>query len=120
MLKKDILKCREFLAGDETILREIFNPHKDDIAIRYSLAHAKLGPKEASLSHRLKTSEVYFILEGMGEMDVDGERAEVSPGFAIYIPPQSVQKLRNTGETDLLFLCIVDPAWRPEDEEVLE
>jgi mannose-6-phosphate isomerase-like protein (cupin superfamily) len=30
-----------------------------------------------------------------------------------------VQRIRNTSEGNLEFLCIVDPAWRQEDEEVL-
>jgi mannose-6-phosphate isomerase-like protein (cupin superfamily) len=30
-----------------------------------------------------------------------------------------VQWLENTGKEEIEFLCIVDPAWRPEDEEVL-
>jgi mannose-6-phosphate isomerase-like protein (cupin superfamily) len=76
-------------------------------------------PGEVSLPHRLANSEVYYILQGTGTMRIDGEEAEVGPGHTIYIPPHSVQSIRNTGPTDLVFLCIVDPAWRAEDEEVL-
>jgi mannose-6-phosphate isomerase-like protein (cupin superfamily) len=36
----------------------------------------------------------------------------------VYIPPGAEQHIRNTGAGDLKFLCIVDPAWRAEDEEV--
>jgi len=43
----------------------------------------------------------------------------VEPGQAVYIPPHSTQHIRNTGPSDLLFLCIVDPAWRSEDEEMV-
>ena len=53
-------------------------------------------------------------------MHVDEEVVEVGPNCAIYIPPKAVQYIENTGSCDLEFLCIVDPAWRPEDEEVLE
>jgi len=38
----------------------------------------------------------------------------------IYIPPNSVQRIKNIGPNDLIFLCIVDPAWKPEDEELVE
>jgi len=37
----------------------------------------------------------------------------------VYIPPLSTQYIRNTGSDDLKFLCIVDPAWREQDEEIL-
>jgi mannose-6-phosphate isomerase-like protein (cupin superfamily) len=42
----------------------------------------------------------------------------VGPGQAIYIPPNAKQYIRNTGSSDLKFICIVDPAWRKEDEAV--
>jgi len=37
MLIKDVKKCEEFIAGDNSILKELLNPLKEDIAIRYSL-----------------------------------------------------------------------------------
>ena len=52
-------------------------------------------------------------------MSIDGESEAVQPGQAIYIPPRSTQYIENKGSSDLTFLCIVDPAWREEDEEVL-
>jgi len=45
--------------------------------------------------------------------------AEVHADDAVYIPPDAKQYIQNTGESDLIFLCIVDPAWQAEDEEVL-
>jgi mannose-6-phosphate isomerase-like protein (cupin superfamily) len=119
MLLLHLDDCAEFIAGDNTTLREILHPDKQNVQLRYSLAHAIVRPGEVSRPHRLATSEVYYVLEGKGIMNIDGEQAEVGPGRIIYIPPHSVQSIRNTGEADLKFLCIVDPAWRAEDEEVL-
>jgi mannose-6-phosphate isomerase-like protein (cupin superfamily) len=120
MLVVDLKECTEFVAGDNTILREVLHPAKQEVSLRYSLAHATVRPGEVSLPHRLATSEVYYILEGQGVMYIDREQAEVGPGHTVYIPPHSVQSIRNTGESDLKFLCIVDPAWRAEDEEVVD
>ena len=53
-------------------------------------------------------------------MHVDQETAEVGPGIVIDIPPYAVQFIENIGKTDLVFLCIVDPAWCPEDEKIME
>lgn len=119
MFIRDVKDCVKFTAGDGTSLRELFNPRKDALDLRYSLAEARLAPGGVSLLHRLKTSEVYYVLEGSGEMEIDGERTPVGPGQAVYIPPGSPQRIRNTGESELVFICIVDPAWRPQDEEVL-
>jgi mannose-6-phosphate isomerase-like protein (cupin superfamily) len=119
MFIKDLKKCKEIIADDNSILRELLNPPKDNVDVRYSLAHAKVKPGEITYAHRLKSSEVYYILEGEGEMYIDNQKEKVFAGQAIYIPPNSVQKIKNTGKNDLVFLCIVDPAWRAEDEELV-
>ncbi len=111
--------CPEFVAGDRSILREILHPDKADLAIRYSLAHATVGPGETTTPHRLRTTEVYYILEGHGRMHIDAQADEVTAGCTIYIPPHATQFIENLGSEDLVFLCIVDPAWRSEDEEIL-
>lgn len=119
MLIKDLQNCKEFTAGDNTMLREILHPDKSDLKIGYSIAHAKVKPGESSSKHKLRSSEVYYILEGEGIMHIDRDSSKVHTGQAIYIPPDSTQYIENTGNTELLLLCIVDPAWQPEDEKVL-
>lgn len=119
MFIRDLKNCQKIIAGDNSILRELFNPLKDDLNLRYSLAYAVVKPGQITFLHRLKTSEVYYILEGKGLMHIDNEVKKVKSGQAIYIPPDSAQRIKNTGNQDLVFLCIVDPAWRKEDEEIL-
>jgi mannose-6-phosphate isomerase-like protein (cupin superfamily) len=120
MLIKDIRNCEEITAGDNSILTELLNPEKEDLKIRYSLAYAKVKAGETTLAHRLKSSEVYYILDGEGEMYINDETEHVTAGQAIYIPPDAIQKIKNIGERDLLFLCIVDPSWNVEIEEIME
>ena len=119
MLIRRLSECEEFTAGDGSLLRELLHPDKSDVAIRYSLAHAKVGSGERTKPHRLMTAEVYYILSGRGRMHIDAESHDVDAGCAAYIPPGAAQCIENTGRNDLVFLCIVDPAWRQEDEEVL-
>jgi len=119
MLIKPLSSCAEFVAGDHTRLREMLHPNRDRVELRYSLAHAELEPQSWSSLHRLSHSEVYYILAGRGTMEIDGEHHEVGPGDTIYIPPQAAQRIFSHGPGTLEFLCIVDPAWRAEDEEVL-
>ena len=119
MLIKDLKNCDEFIAGDNSILRQLLHPDTSDTTCRYSLAHATVKPGFTTTLHRLKTCEVYYILEGEGLMSIDGESEAVHSGQAIYIPPRGTQQIKNTGDSDLKFLCIVDPAWREEDEEIL-
>jgi mannose-6-phosphate isomerase-like protein (cupin superfamily) len=119
MIIKSLGSTFEFAAGDSSFLKELLHPAKESLALGYSLAHAVVKPGEKTLPHRLKSSEVYYVLEGRGLMHVDGERAEVEAGQAVYIPPLAVQFIENTSANDLAFLCIVDPAWRAGDEEIL-
>jgi mannose-6-phosphate isomerase-like protein (cupin superfamily) len=108
------------MAGDGSQLRELLHPDKDDLTILYSLAHATVAVGQATKPHRLRSSEVYYILDGRGRMHIDQETFDVSPGCAIYIRPGAVQSIENTGRRALKFLCIVDPAWRKMDEELMD
>lgn len=119
MLIKRLKDCREITAGDRTRLRDLLHPARDAADIRYSLAVAWLAPGKQSQAHRLKTAEVYYFVRGSGVMHIGDESAELTAGDAVYIPPESVQWLENTGKEEIEFVCIVDPAWLPEDEEVL-
>ncbi len=122
MFVRNLNDCKVITAIDGTILRELLNPLRDgfDLKLRYSIAHASIPTGEASFPHRLtKASEVYYILQGEGRMHIDAEIHEVHSGSLIYVPPKATQHLENTGEEDITFLCIVDPYWQPEDEELV-
>ena len=118
MLVQKLNACAEFMAGDSTHLRELLHPDKQELALRYSLAHATLPVGQTSLPHSLKTSEVYYILSGSGEMHIDDETQVVEPGDAVYIPPNARQFIHNCSSEPLVFICIVDPAWHQKDEIV--
>ena len=109
-----------FEGNEGTLIRQIFHPHNTLNGIRYSISHFILKPGKKSKPHKMKTSEIYYILDGKGQMTVDGETFTVSSDESFYIPPFSKQFIENTGERDLKFLCIVDPAWRQEDEIILD
>jgi mannose-6-phosphate isomerase-like protein (cupin superfamily) len=122
VLVKDIRECSYFTAGDGSILCELLHPlrEKEEISLHCSIAHARLPAGKSTVPHKLKESaEVYYFLEGEGTLHINQESAEVKPGKAVFVPPGAVQYLKNTGDGDLLFLCIVDPMWREDDEEVI-
>jgi mannose-6-phosphate isomerase-like protein (cupin superfamily) len=119
MIIRSLETTAGFKAGDASFLRELLHPAKDPLKIGYSLAHAEIAPGGTTLPHRLKSAEVYYILEGRGLMHVGDEQAEVGPGQAVYIPPRELQFIENAGPGRLALLCIVDPAWTPAAEEVV-
>jgi mannose-6-phosphate isomerase-like protein (cupin superfamily) len=119
MIIKSLRNVAGFRAGDASFLKELLHPEKEPLAIGFSLAHAAVEPGAKTRPHRLKGAEVYVILEGQGLMHIGPEQAGVGPGDAVYIPPGAVQFIENTGTGRLSFLCIVEPAWKPADEEVV-
>jgi mannose-6-phosphate isomerase-like protein (cupin superfamily) len=107
---------------DGSRLAEYMHPDRGSgsPAIGYSLAHAIVRVGEATLPHRLKSSsEVYVLLKGRGILHVGDAQEEVSSGTAVYVPPGTVQWIKNTGASDMEFLVIVEPYWRKEDEEAV-
>ena len=90
-------------------------------AKNFCIGNVVLDPRGGQVPwHNQEQEEVYILLEGEAEMCLGAERRVLTAGQAVYIPPGAVQWIENTGATPLIFLCIVDPAWRAEDEEVLE
>jgi len=81
-----------------------------------SLAEAWLEPGQATERHyHARTEELYVLLEGDGEMEVDGDRRAVAPGDAILIPPGAWHQIRASMGGPLRFLCCCAPAYAHED-----
>lgn len=120
MLVKNLKSCAEFTAGDGTRLRELLHPARDAVTCRCSVARARLRVGQCSQLHALASTEIYYILAGKGRMEIDEETRIVKTGDTVVIPPHGRQRIESLGPDELQFLCIVDPPWRPEDEQILE
>ena len=116
MIVSDVAKCAPIQGAEGTTIRQIFHPHNTMLGIGYSVAQCTVEPGKRSKPHKLKSSEIYFVTKGRGIVHVDGESSEITENQSVYIPPLSRQFIENTGKTDLEFLCIVEPAWKQEDE----
>ena len=63
--------------------------------------------QDSGFLHTHKThEELYFILKGEGEYQVDGDIFPVSEGSIIRVAPEGKRALKNTGNDELLMLCI--------------
>ncbi|MCK6144517.1 cupin domain-containing protein [Prevotella intermedia] len=63
--------------------------------------------QDSGFLHTHKThEELYFILKGKGEYQVDGEIFSVSEGSIIRVAPDGKRALKNTGKDEMLMLCI--------------
>lgn len=89
---------------------------KNTDAERLNLAVVTIDKGQAAQPHlHCATEELYFILEGQGEVKVGEMMSEVSQGYAIFIPPGNIHTIRNTGQTTLRLLAINSPPYDPAD-----
>lgn len=69
--------------------------------------------------HNQEQEEVYFVIEGEGEMCLGDERRSLRTGEAVYIPSGVFHQLTNVGSTPMRMLYCYGPAgdvahWRQE------
>jgi mannose-6-phosphate isomerase-like protein (cupin superfamily) len=81
-----------------------------------SLAEASLPAGGSTQRHyHARTEEIYVLLEGSGEMEIEGERRQVVPGDAVLIPPGAWHEIRADGGGELRFLCCCAPPYSDGD-----
>lgn len=103
-----------FTTADGSTIRVLLDAETGG-ARNQSLAEALLAPGQATERHyHAETEELYVLLDGEGEMEIEGERREVGPGDAILIPAGAWHQIR-AGADELRFLCCCAPPYRHED-----
>ncbi len=71
--------------------------------------------KDARPHYHKRLAEVYYFLDGEGQIELDGERHPVQPGMAVLIPPGTRHRAI-AGERPMNILNFVTPPFDPEDE----
>lgn len=117
MIEPRIIKhnsADEHYVGEQCFITEYEN---DPDPGGLSLARVRVKPGEQTRWHRLEgTTERYIILKGEGLVEIGQlEPTIVEPGDIVIIPPQIRQRIKNTGESDLLFLCLCLPGFKLEN-----
>jgi len=89
-------------------------------ATNFSMGMVTLDPRGGQVPwHNQDQEEVYFIVEGVGEMCLGEEVSELRAGMAVYIPPGVFHQLSNKGDAPLRMIYVYGPAgdvahWRQE------
>jgi len=99
---------KEYFMAEGCYILEL-NNHLSDPAV--SIARARLEVGKTTHWHSLKDiTERYVILQGQAKVFVGNEPpAMVKEQDVVYIPAGSAQRIRNTGQQDLIFLAICSP-----------
>lgn len=116
---RNLAEVPAFITADGSEIRELLAYRNSSIR-HQSLAEARLTPGQATTPHyHPKTEEIYYILAGVGRMQLGAEVREVAPGDAIAIPPGVAHQITNSGSELLRFLCCCAPGYEHADTVLL-
>ena len=102
-----------FTTRDGSTIRSILDLTNAPVR-QQSLAEATLPADGATQRHYHKVSEeFYFVLEGRGEMELDGETRVLGPGDAVLIPAGAWHTI--LALSPLRMLCCCAPPYAHED-----
>jgi mannose-6-phosphate isomerase-like protein (cupin superfamily) len=112
---RNLDRATPFTTKDGSTIRELLGPRTAPVQ-NQSLAEATLGPGQATERHYPAASEeLYYVVEGSGEMEVDGRRTRVGVGDAILIPPGAWHQLRAPASGRVRILCCCAPPYSDDD-----
>jgi mannose-6-phosphate isomerase-like protein (cupin superfamily) len=116
---KSAAAAAEYFTDERCHILELSNSTDDPDV---SIARARVEPGVTTKQHRVSgTIERYVILEGTGQVEVEGMQSQsVGVGDVVVIPAGSAQAIKNTGSNDLVFLCICNPRFVWENYVSLE
>ena len=86
----------------------------------FSMGYSILEPKGGQVPwHNQEQEEVYFIVQGEGEICVGTERSPIKAGQAVFMPPTLFHQLTNTGDEPMHMIYVYCPGgdvahWRQE------
>ncbi len=117
---RNIDEVPAFTTKDGSEIRELL-AYRNSCIRNQTLAEARLPAGASTTPHRHgRTEEIYYILEGLGRMQVGDELRDVGPGDAIAIPPGAEHQIANTGAGVLKFLCCCAPGYEHDDTVLRE
>ena len=83
--------ARPFTTKDGSTIRELHHTE------RQSLAEATLEDGQATQRHfHRQSEEIYVVLEGEGDLEIDGQVRRLGPGDAALIPAGAWHEIRAT------------------------
>jgi mannose-6-phosphate isomerase-like protein (cupin superfamily) len=113
MIVLNVSSQKPFTTKDGSRIRSILDSTNAPVR-NQSLAEATVAAGSSTERHyHILSEEFYFLLEGEGTMEIDGEARSVLAGDAILIPPGAWHQI--TASRRLRFLCCCAPAYSHED-----
>ena len=89
-------------------------------ATGFTMGYSILEPKGGQVPwHNQTQEEIYYIVQGEGEICVGTERSPIKAGQAVFMPPTQFHQLTNTGSEPMHMIYVYCPGgdvahWRQE------
>ena len=101
-------ESQEYWFHEGCHILEISNRDDDP---QVSIARARVAPGTTTRWHKLNgVAERYLIVQGTGEVGVGALKTQsMEPGDFVSIPPDTQQRIHNSGKDDLVFYAICTP-----------
>jgi mannose-6-phosphate isomerase-like protein (cupin superfamily) len=104
-----------YVTKDNSTIWELYHPKSSPVK-DVSLAEALVEPgRDTELHTHQRSQEIYYVLEGEGEMRLGDETFKVKKYDAILIPPCTPHSVKNDGKSGLRLLCVCAPPYSHED-----
>jgi len=80
---------------------------KDDGAPNFAMRRFVVKPGGYSPLHTHPYEHEVYVLSGKGQVQIGDEVHDIEQGSFAFVPPDIIHQFRNTGDDDLVFLCII-------------
>jgi mannose-6-phosphate isomerase-like protein (cupin superfamily) len=111
---------KPYITKDKSEIKEIFHPNNSEIKTM-SLAEATVYPGDITEYHyHEKSDEIYFILQGTGTLEIEGEKKKVRENDCILISSKGKHRIKNIGKVPLKILCFSIPPYSHEQTILVE
>jgi len=76
-----------------------------------SITIVEMEPEGIQRIHSHEQEQMYYILEGKGEMTVGEQKRDIQKDDCIYFQSNTLHGLKNTGKTTLRYLSAASPSF---------
>ncbi len=103
--KRSVDACHD---GEGTVFVRQLLGEPGDFDSSMSFMHETTLPPGTTIGEHLHegNEELYYIIDGRGEMNVDGKTIMMSPGDVCLTKTGSTHQLTNVGDTDLRIVVV--------------
>lgn len=75
----------------------------------YVMRFFEIEPGGYTPKHKHPWPQYMFVVEGQGDLDLDGTIEPIEFGNAMYVPSNAEHQIVNPGQSNLKFICVVPP-----------